>query len=293
MLVPDYMKDCSCFIGYRTTSDQQTKWGATAFFVGVKLVENREERARYVVTAKHCIDALRGMPNDNKTYLRINRKSGDVVEIDFACDSWTYHPTDEDHVDVAVHPLGDVSEFQSRYLHAEAFASKERIIERKIGLGDEVVIIGLFREHAGTERNVPIIRTGNIAAMPEEPVSTRQWGPIAAHLIECRSISGLSGSPVLAHLDGWAGQKGGRVMVSSDKRSHGSFHLLGLMHGHWDSTDTAIVEDMGGNPRVNMGIAVVVTADKILEVLNHPELIRQREETAQNLPPKASEAKPI
>jgi hypothetical protein len=50
--------------------------------------------------------------------------------------------------------------------------------------------VGLFSEHQGAERNIPIVRVGNIAAMPEEPVLTTSWGAIDAYLIEARSIGG-------------------------------------------------------------------------------------------------------
>lgn len=56
----------------------------------------------------------------------------------------------------------------------------------------------------------------------------------------------------------------------------GGFHLLGLVHGHWD-----LSEEFGASERreiVNMGVSVVIPAKVILEVLNSPELVRIREE---------------
>ncbi len=55
-------------------------------------------------------------------------------------------------------------------------------------------------------------------------------------------------------------------------------YLLGLMHGHWDippenKNDLAVKDSFGS---VNMGIAIVVPAKKILETLNHPELVEIR-----------------
>ena len=46
-----------------------------------------------------------------------------------------------------------------------------------IGIGDEVYISGLFTYHAGTDRNIPIIRTGSIAMTPEERIPVKNfWG---------------------------------------------------------------------------------------------------------------------
>ena len=49
-----------------------------------------------------------------------------------------------------------------------AFLTREDFKKEGIGLGDEVIISGLFVKHHGRQRNVPIIRVGNVAAMPEE-----------------------------------------------------------------------------------------------------------------------------
>jgi hypothetical protein len=123
---------------------------------------------------------------------------------------------------------------------------------------------GLFAHLSGSERNLPIIRFGNIAMIPDEPVPTR-IGMIEAYLIEARSIGGLSGSPAFVY-----------------KRAQGrvKLYLMGLMHGHWDippenKNDLAITDSFGS---VNMGIAIVVPAKKILEVINHPELVAIRQE---------------
>jgi hypothetical protein len=71
----------------------------------------------------------------------------------------------------------------------------------------------------------------------------------------------------------------------------GGFYLLGLMHGHWDiptrnKNDLLMTDDLFG--KVNMGIAIVVPAKKILEVLNHPELVKMRQQHDEVLSTKGS-----
>lgn len=65
----------------------------------------------------------------------------------------------------------------------------------------------------------------------------------------------------------------------------GPFYLLGLVHGHWDvppyQKDDSILMDMFG--RVNMGIAIVIPAKQILEVLNHAELVELRRKGEERL----------
>ncbi len=127
--------------------------------------------------------------------------------------------------------------------------------------------------------------------MPDEPVRTK-LGSMDAYLIEARSIGGVSGSPVFVRETKLVGLGQG-VEGPGPLIGYGSFYLLGLMHGHWDlspeSLNDEIVDDETGSASVNMGIAIVTPARKILEVLNHPELIKHRElvtekRKGQNLP---------
>jgi hypothetical protein len=98
------------------------------------------------------------------------------------------------------------------------------------------------------------------------------------YLIEARSIGGLSGSSVFLHLsDTRIKERNGAKIW----RNQISFHLLGLVHGHWDMPEARtddILEDSMQNERLNVGIAIVVPATRIAEVINHPLLIAQREQ---------------
>src|SRR5689334_11059030 len=82
---------------------------------------------------------------------------------------------------------------------SDEFLTEEARDKYHVGTGDEVAIVGLFYSHFGEAKNVPIVRTGNIAAMPDEPVPTSH-GLTDAYLVEVRSIGGISGSPVFTHL---------------------------------------------------------------------------------------------
>lgn len=52
-------------------------------------------------------------------------------------------------------------------------------LSREVSLrpGDETAAIGLYRDHPGRDRILPIVRSGVISAMPEEPLETR-LGPM-------------------------------------------------------------------------------------------------------------------
>jgi hypothetical protein len=160
-------------------------------------------------------------------------------------------------------------------------ATDEVISTKGIGVGDDAFLTGLFENHVGRHRNIPIVRMGNIAAMPEEPVQTDFHGTLVsidAYLLETRSIGGLSGSPVFVVTSGFRGS--GTIFMGPQ------FFLLGLVHGHWDSPFTAVdalTPDGVRSEAINMGIALVVPASKIVDVTNRPEFVEFRRNVAANI----------
>jgi hypothetical protein len=234
----------------------------TAFFVGIGSETVQEVSYVYVVTAKHVATALEGQ----EFLLRLNTKDGGSMFVPSGpSPRWCLHPTDES-VDVAALAWVQPDMVEYKHVSITMFLTDETIRSQSIGTGDEVFITGLFVHLAGSKRNLPIVRMGNIAMMPDEPVPTNM-GPIEAYLIEARSIEGLSGSPAFVRQT---------VPVGI-----GNFYLLGLMRGHWDippqaRDDQITTDDEEAFGKVNMGIAVVVPAKKISEVLNQPRLVEAR-----------------
>lgn len=94
-----------------------------------------------------------------------------------------------------------------------------------------VIITGLFSYHHGNKKNLPIVRTGTIAMIPDEMILTEKFGNMEGYLIECRSISGISGSPVFVLKPTSIELNGHQVLTSRV-----SLYLLGLIHGHWDNS---------------------------------------------------------
>ena len=162
-------------------------------------------------------------------------------------------------------------------------ATPEIIAQHHYGIGDEVAILGLFRSHYGAERNIPIVRVGNISMMSGEPVKTSYCGYTEAHLIEARSISGLSGSPV------FISNPAVKIVDGKTQFSTGQwFYLFGLVHGHFDvenMNEDMVVDDDGESKRgVNTGIGVVIPAQKIVEVIFQPEYAETRRKAAESGP---------
>ena len=231
----------------------------TVFFVSIP---SKKEGTKYIylVTARHVAKKVDG----KQFLLRINSKDGGSGLVKGDALKWFTHPTDS-LVDVAVFPYAPPLEtYDYKSVPTSMFLSDEIIQSKGIGAGDEVFITGLFAHVTGSKRNLPIVRMGNIAMMPDEVIPTDS-GNIEAYLVEARSIGGLSGSPAFV-----------RQTVAF---GFGGFNLLGLMHGHWEISqnkinDLSMEKDL--YKTVNIGIAIVIPAKKILEVLNHPELVEIR-----------------
>jgi hypothetical protein len=272
MQIPDEIRKCVVFVCYKTATE--TKLAGTAFLIGVQLGISLFSSS-YFVTAKHVIDGIRDKSVDQKVYLRMNLKGAGAKLVETPIERWLSHPNESD-VDVAVFNWAPSHEiFDYLFIPLEMAATQEIIKKENIGVGDDVFLTGLFQNHYGLQRNIPIIRVGNIASMPEEKVHTK-WGDIDAYLVEARSIGGLSGSPVFAYL-------GAMRMIEKKTQFRGAvFYLLGLMHGHFDFPKLEIdnlEQDSLTNLQINMGIAIVVPVWKIMEVINQEIFANMRDAT--------------
>jgi len=265
MRVPDEVLECVCFL---CVNDRGTyKYGGTGFFITIPSEKHTNIKYVYIVTAKHCVERAKQY---GALYLRLNTLNGKAEMIEVKRD-WFY-PLDESS-DVAVLPFVPPQNiFRYGYLDMELFATEEVIKEQRIGVGDDLVITGLFTKRFGNQRNIPIVRTGIIAAMPEEALEDENTGlEYNAYLAEVRSIGGLSGSPVFV----WLGA--GRFYQNKITMSHKVF-LLGLVRGHWDiqhrghPVDFTVEESQA----VNVGIAIITPIYEILDIIYGEELVKAR-----------------
>jgi hypothetical protein len=279
MRVPDELRGCVCFIEAHWSGGSSEAGIGSAFFVGVALglteqvVEDRI--AIYAVTAKHVLVSGKGALAD-RVVLRLNKKGGGVGEIPTEPTDWLLHP----EADVAVLPVASNLElFEFRVYPVISAATAEWVDERTVGPGDDVFVTGLLVHHPGTTRIMPIVRVGNIAGLPEDPVRLRTGEDVVA-LLEVRSLGGLSGSPVFVHLPFWRDPPEGMVLVGTGAKavSGGEHRLLGVMHGFYPVGKNDPDRVSGGDENLNTGIAVVVLVDRMLDLINSPDQTGWREE---------------
>lgn len=281
MQIPDEIRKCVVFIG-RSTDTGMNLYG-TGFFV---VEEGKyETNFTYLVTAKHILAKICETNPNELIYLRVNHKEGTKYSLPTNFSQWIPHP--DLTIDIAVLPcmklgLGDVDYLSYPLVR---ISTDEVINKEHIDIGDEVFLPGLFLKHKGEAKNIPIVRIGNIAAMPDEQVETK-YGMMDAYLIECRSIGGLSGSPVFVNLGSTRVIDGGLAGYVPPKEGvfDYPFYLLGVMHGHWEKSESSVdtfIDSKGEEQSVNMGIAIVIPISKIIEAIDQPKVKQMKDELVQ------------
>jgi hypothetical protein len=236
---------------------------------------------------------------------------------------WYRHPEDDD---VVVTPIGfapkDARDFRVDYVPREWFVTPEDFSHAShdvndistdvetdaplgyewdyqplgwpFGPGEEVVMLGRFLGYDGTDENEPAARFGNLAMAPTVPIE-HPWGfTQPSFLVECRSVSGYSGSPIFIYRTQTT-VAAGLVAIGSDRGGKIALpRLLGLDWGNLDrvghnnyAIDWAAANAAASFPR-RSGMMVAVPAWRLAELLDSKE-VQDLKRKAENESVKASE----
>jgi hypothetical protein len=290
MQLPDQVRKLVCFV--RRTGAGRSMIG-TAFFVadplGVADETGDELSAIYVVTARHCVQQVdpedQEDPPVESIELRLNTVDGRSEWITTTVEYWIHHPTSDVSI-YALAPGRDKYDYLYYPIRKQAGPFYAAVADdptlpepNRIGPGAEVFTTGLLIYHPGETRIMPIVRVGNIAAFPDEPVYL-STGPDHVILMESRSLGGLSGSPVFVHFPPWRYDSQWNVahlVPPAVPGNAGPNYLLGVVHGYYPTTgnDPDGLGDVKGEP-LNTGISVVVPIDRVLELVDCPDLLAER-----------------
>jgi hypothetical protein len=226
----------------------------------------------FLATADHVLDLIDG----DVFSVRMNRKDGTASTIQLTKKNKIPHAKRNN--DLAIFAMARAADiYDQKFI---LIGDREAHLSRLANLwppdvGDEVATVGLYGSHFGETRNIPVVRVGNIAMMPDpkEPVLT-QRGYVEAYLIETRSLVGLSGSPVFLNVPQLKLTNGNPQYLTSP-----TYIPLGMMLGyHLVST----AEDQIHVPRIagedqpvpeysmderNTGFGVVIPLDRIFDVM--------------------------
>jgi hypothetical protein len=305
----DKFTDMAVYIyGSLEDADEGARFGGSGFLVAVPHETNPSDTSGYIVSNKHVVEDC-----DTPT-IRINRKDGTKPEcIVTHQDEWK---TPTDGHDIAVLPLKAAwQELNIMPLFLELFVDREKVVSEDIGIGDDTVMVGRFISHDGKQRNTPAVRFGNIAMMDgEKIVHPRYRTEQESFLIEIRSLPGYSGSGVLIYspcaMNDMSQRRRGknRPPITRGTGAHlapeeaealyalarrKGPYLLGIDFCHLQSKSEIFTgkDEMGRDiphpygwyVRQNSGMAAVIPAWKIHEVLKCEEFIEQRrKETERN-----------
>jgi hypothetical protein len=288
MQIPQEIQRCVAFLGCDSPSKGGTAtepwWAGTTFLVSVTVDGVKDKVAIYAVTAAHVIEEIKD--KSHECVFRLNTATG-ANPARIPVQNWILH--EDSRIDVAVAPFPFVGGVTTHvHIGTESAITPEVIKTEGVGPGDELFFPGLFSRHIGDTENIPIIRSGTIAAMPSGQITTtdkrnRHWR-CYGYLAEARSIGGLSGSPVFLYLPE---VRGGTLNAGPPR-----IYWMGLVHGHYnfidslDSTESSETDEQSRS--LNTGIAIIVSAKHVLEVLDYP-LLKNPRDALVGLPiPKAS-----
>lgn len=243
----------------------------TGFFLGVRTPEEPQSTRAftlYLVTAAHVVRP------EPATWVRLRRSDGTLEDIPIP--QWEFHERD----DVALAVM-ELDEAEQPYGIAVMPVPDFFQIGYSPMLGDRVYFIGLFSPiPAMGEMNVPLVRSGTLAAWAQERVPMKMQDntvvDYTAHLIDCRSYAGFSGSPCLVQFPREPG-------IGGVGRPDEATELIGLVSSHFDfkenATLTGEIAALGSvDVPVHLGVGVVTPAESIQELLDREDIVADRKE---------------
>ena len=236
----------------------------------------------YLVTNRHvaeCWDEDRHPMNVKSISVRVTLSDGSagVVPINQHGNAEWIFPSG-DSVDLAILPLG-LSQDQVRFkvIALPLFVTSDQISSGQVHEGQRIVFTGFFPTIEGERTMQPIMREGMLAMLPEEDVINTTGKRGKVYLGDVHVLGGNSGSPVMVDL---GGAQGNKFIAGYD------YHLLGVVSGYYfeDSDLTLrVATNIKGKVQANSGIAIIVPASEIKDLLEDPRVRAQRDAQAARL----------
>ena len=247
----------------------------------VAWIEGEDEAGHYyVVTASHVVR------EGGSPVARFNTPDDRTHVLPFPADAWFHHP-DGDDVAIAVLPAEEFYRLGLTGVPPMLFVDPELMERENLGPGDECFFVGRFMAHdGGVERNFPSVRFGNLAT-PLTRIPHDRGFDQESFLVESRSLSGYSGSPVFIYSAAVVSLNATEMQTIATSQ----IFLLGLDWSHLNDYEPVL----GGDKKTpvepkefvkrNAGMMGVVPAWKICELLCDEEMMELRRETEKPVRP--------
>lgn len=282
--VPEGIKKSVVFIYKQGATPDRYIPDGTGFVIAIPSPLQQGKGWLYLVTAKHV---LRTNPNDlssplySRVFLRLNKKSGGSEMVPVALvtsgPQQTVYVHSDETVDIAVIPIGgqELDTIDLLELPESWLSSSDDIASNQIGVGTDVFFEGMFTPYLGQQKSYPIARFGRVAMLPDEKISFMGKG-IDAYLLETLAFGGNSGSPVFFYL---GADRGNGSMILGPP----TIKIAGVMDGCFqDLAPIAMAQPASSNNQMipvsaqNAGIAVVIPAQKVRDILDSAALVGKR-----------------
>lgn len=239
----------------------------------------------YLVTNRHVAEAIEQDQQGNcvahevqQTYVTMNLKEpidGNRIDrepIHLSQQVHWYFPKDEG-VDLAVIPFAPAAKYDATPLSTDTLITAETLEKQNIVPGDRLLTVGYFYAYAGLHEIQPILREGVLAMLPDGPMTTTTCKSGDIYLADVHITPGNSGSPIfiVPVLGLGAGEQFGGVP--------NVFGLLGVVSGYMQETSSLTLRastTWEASVQANSGVSVVVPAQKLKDLLDSPELQRER-----------------
>jgi hypothetical protein len=145
MRVPDQIRKCVAFIGYKMADGSPRFMGSALLFGD----DTTDPKYACMITARHVIDGIRDR-GLTEVWLRLNAKSGRCEWIPTDLSHWIC-PEDAS-LDISIY-IGYLNDQADHMILARQLALIPAIAQTvNAGVGDEIFITGLFANYAGDLR---------------------------------------------------------------------------------------------------------------------------------------------
>lgn len=279
-------------IFYIYMSEDEAKQGnvdsATGFIFGIPSEYRKTSAFLYAVTNRHVIEGI----STETPFLRVNTLDDSFDIIVTKKEDWKFHPL---MCDLAICGLGlESNKYDISYLNPDFLLTKEFMEEMNVGAGDDVFMIGNFQTRGGKKKNYPTVRFGNIAQIPNEPMKNPHTGfDEESFIVEMRSASGFSGSPVILTISAlfprfhndemhtFRSRREKPDFKPKVDRRYDYYRLLGIDWGHIRTKERLYDKDGKTLPDresvwINSAMAGVVPSWRLYEMLYDDENIQIR-----------------
>ena len=268
-LIPPEFLDCVTAIGFRD-AQATINFGATGFLFGkrtkVGATPDKNEYRVYLVTNRHVFEG------STVAVLRFNPQAGapaklyDLNLVDSAgVQLYSLHP--DPTVDVAAIDI-NINLLEQHNIQFSFFAGDLHVMtlpkaqQHNICEGDGVFVLGFPFGDPGNQRNYVIVRQGILARIRDAVA-----GSSPTFLVDASIFPGNSGGPVVTKPE---------VVSIQGTTAYSKADLIGIVSAYVPYQDVAI-STQTKRPRIifeeNSGLAIVVPADRIVEVVDAADAV--------------------